>query len=93
MGKFFAYPSWFSLTHYQTTNFRLFQLREFTDEYFKFHENERKLTKQVENTVGKGEIARYERLVSQGRQKVPLCGNLTNYYTILSLNNTREEEF
>ena len=50
------------------------------------------LFKLVENTVGKGEIARYEqcllfpsvfkRLVSQGRQKVSLCGNgLTIYQT------------
>ena len=48
------------LTHYQTTNFRLFQLKEFADDNFKFDENGRKLSKQVENTVGKGEIARYE---------------------------------
>ena len=43
------------------------------------------LSKQVENTVGKGEIARhnsfsfphsvFKRLVSQGRQEVSLCGN------------------
>ena len=59
-----------------------------------FDENGRKLSKRVENTVGKGEIARYEqfllnfsfslsvfkRLVSQWRQKVSLCGNgLTEY--------------
>ena len=53
--------------------------------------NGRKLSKRVENTVGKGEIAHYEqllitsnfsfshsvfkRLTSQGRQKVSLCGN------------------
>ena len=41
------------LTHYQTTNFRLFQT-------FKFDKNGRKLSKWVENTVGKGKIARYE---------------------------------
>ena len=75
------------LTNYQTTNFRLFQnLKEFADDNFKFDENGRKLSKRVENTVGKGEIARYEqfllfpqcflkRLVSQGRQSVSLCGN------------------
>ena len=33
------------------------------DENVKFHENERKLSKQVENTVGKGEIARYEQFL------------------------------
>ena len=61
------------------------KLTEFADDYFKLDENGRKLSKQVENTVGKGKIARYEpispfpsvfkRLVSQGRQKVWLCGN------------------
>ena len=51
------------LTHYQTTNFRLFQLKEFADDNFKFNENGRKLSKQVENTMGKGEIARYEQLL------------------------------
>ena len=38
-------------------------LKEFPDDNFKFHENERKLSKQVENTVGKGEIARYEQFL------------------------------
>ena len=46
------------LTHYQTTNFRLF-----ADDNFKFDENGRKLSKPVENTVGKGEIARYEQFL------------------------------
>ena len=32
------------------------KLKEFTDDNFKFDENGRKLSKQVENTVGKGEI-------------------------------------
>ena len=35
------------------------KLKELTDDNFKFDENGRKLSKQVENTVGKGEIARY----------------------------------
>ena len=61
------------------------KLKEVADDNFKFDKNGRKLSKQVENTVGKGEIARYEqfllshsvfkRLASQGRQKVSLCGN------------------
>ena len=34
------------------------KLKEFADDNFKFDENGRKLSKQVENTVGKGEIAR-----------------------------------
>ena len=42
------------LSHYQTTNFRLFKLKEFADN------NVIKLSKWVENTVGKGEIARYD---------------------------------
>ena len=45
------------------TNFRLFQT-----ENFKFDENGRKLSKQIENTVGKGEIARDEQFLL-----FPLC--------------------
>ena len=40
-----------------------FKLKEFADDNFKFDENGRKLSKQVENTVGKGEIARYEQFL------------------------------
>ena len=36
------------------------KLKEFVDDNFKFDENGRKLSKWVENTVGKGEIARYK---------------------------------
>ena len=36
---------------------------EFADDNFKFDQNGRKLSKQVENTVGKGEIARYEQFL------------------------------
>ena len=46
------------------TNFRLFQTqRVFAYNNFKFGENGRKLSKQVENTVGKGEIAHYEQFL------------------------------
>ena len=38
-------------------------LKEFADDNFKFDENGRKLSKQVENTVGKGEIAHYEQFL------------------------------
>ena len=38
-------------------------LKEFADDNFKFDENSRKLSKRVENTVGKGEIARYEQFL------------------------------
>ena len=39
------------------------KLKEFADDNFKFVENGRKLSKRVENTVGKGEIARYEQFL------------------------------
>ena len=39
------------------------KLKEFADDNFKFNENGRKLSKAVENTVGKGEIARYEQFL------------------------------
>ena len=49
-----------ALTHYQTTNFKL---KEFADDNFRFDKNGRKLSKLVENTVGKGEIARYKQFL------------------------------
>ena len=39
------------------------KLKEFADYNFKFDENGRKLSKRIENTVGKGEIARYEQFL------------------------------
>ena len=39
------------------------KLKEFADNSFKFDENGRKISKQVENTVGKGEIAPYEQFL------------------------------
>ena len=74
-------------------------MKEFADDNFKFDENGRKLSKREENTVGKGEIACYEqfllfpqsffkRLVSQGRQKVSLCGNGLTCYSIETHFNT-----
>ena len=39
------------LTHYQMTNFRLFQTKKFADDSFKFDKNGRKLSKWVENIV------------------------------------------
>ena len=38
-------------------------MKDFADDNFKFDENGRKLSKQVENTVGKGEITRYEQFL------------------------------
>ena len=43
------------------TNFRLFQTERVCN--FKFDENSRKLSKWVENTVGKGEIAHNEQFL------------------------------
>ena len=45
------------------TNFRLFQTESMQTYNFKFDENDRKLSKQVENTVGKGEIAHYKQFL------------------------------
>ena len=39
------------------------KLKEFADDNFKFVENGRKLSKQVENTKVKGEIARHEQFL------------------------------
>ena len=39
------------------------KIKEFADDNFKFDENGRKLSKRVENTVGKGDIARYEQFL------------------------------
>ena len=36
---------------------------ELADDNFRFNENGRKFFKRVENTVGKGEIARYEQFL------------------------------
>ena len=35
-------------------------MKQSADDNFEFHENSRKFSKRVENTVGKGEIARHE---------------------------------
>ena len=39
------------------------KLKQFADDNSKFDENSRKFSKQVENTVGKGEIARQEQFL------------------------------
>ena len=39
------------------------KLKEFADDNFRFDENERKLSKRVENTVGKGEISCFEQFL------------------------------
>ena len=39
------------------------KLKQIEDDIFKFDENSRQFSKRVENTVGKGEIARYEQFL------------------------------
>ena len=39
------------------------KVKEFADDNFKFDENGRKLSKWVENTAGKGEIAHYKQFL------------------------------
>ena len=39
------------------------KLKQFADDNFKFDENGREFSKLIENTVGKGEIARYEQFL------------------------------
>ena len=39
------------------------KLKLSADDNYKFNENSRKLSKRVENTVGKGEIAHYEKFL------------------------------
>ena len=40
-----------------------FQIKELADDNFKYDENDGNFFKQLENTVGKGEIARYEQFL------------------------------
>ena len=64
------------------------KLKQSEDDNFEFDVNSRKLSKLVENTVGKGEIAHHEQFLLfpqcfqkasfQGRQKVLLYGNGPN---------------
>ena len=68
----------YHLIHYQTTNFRLFQTERVCRRQFQFDQNGRKLSKRVENTVTSNfsfSHSVFKRLVSQGHQKVSLCGN------------------
>ena len=69
------------LTHYQTTNSKL---KEIADDNFKFYENGSKLSKQVENIVEVGEIARYEQflLFPQCFQKVCFQGGIKRCHCV-----------
>ena len=55
----------------QLTNFRCFQPERVAEDNFKFDENCKKFSKNVENKLGKGKIAHYEQflLSSQCFQK------------------------
>ena len=59
------------LTLSKTTIFNCSKFKVFAADNFTFDENGKKFSKRVENTVGKGEIARYEqfRLFLQCFQK------------------------
>ena len=52
------------------------KLKEFADDNFKIHENGTEFSKWLENTSNFSfSHSVFKRLVSQGRQKVSLCGN------------------
>ena len=44
-------------------NDKFSRLKQFADENFELDENDRKFSQGVENTLGKGEIARYEQFL------------------------------
>ena len=54
---------WTRLTLSKRQNLDDSKLKELADDNFKFDENSRKPSKRVENTVGKGEIARYKQFL------------------------------
>ena len=58
LGRELFYSSTYLFTRRQVLDSS--KLKDFADDNLKFEENGRKLFKLVENTVGKGEIARYE---------------------------------
>ena len=52
-----------SFNPFPKTNFRLFQTERLCRRQFHFDESGNKFSKRIENTVGKGEIARYEQFL------------------------------
>ena len=60
------------------------KLKEFADDNFKFDKNGRKLSKRIEITVGKGEIARYEQflLFPQCFQKACFQGGIKRCHCV-----------
>ena len=63
---FFLFTNTYMYHHLSITRRQILdssKLKLFADNHFKFDENERKLSKQEENTVRKGEIARHEQFL------------------------------
>ena len=54
---------WTSILYFNPFPIHSSKLKKFADDNFKFDENDRKLSKQLANTVGKGEIAHYEQFL------------------------------
>ena len=57
-----------TLPSHKQQNLESSKLKEIVDDKLSFDENGRKFSKRIENTVGKGEIARYEQFLL-----FPLC--------------------
>ena len=73
--------TWFQEYHRDSSHTRtcrgFSKVKEFADDNFKFDINGRKFVKQVENTVGNGEIARYEQfLLFPSVSKDLFCKNI-----------------
>ena len=71
------------------------KLKGFADDDFTFDKNGRKLSKRVENTVGKGEIAHYEQflLFPQCFQKACFPGASKGVIVLEWVNDPKEEDF
>ena len=69
------------------------KLKEFADDNFKFDENGRQLSKWLESTVGKGEIAHYEQflLFVQCFQKACFPGASKGVIVLEWVNTTLEK--
>ena len=80
------------------------KMRQCAADNFRCHENSRKFSKRVENTVGKEKLfvtsnfsfshSVFKRLVSQGLHKVSLCGKgLNKYHTMMTFDACEEKVF
>ena len=70
-------------------------MKQSADDNFEFHENSRKFSKQIENTVGKGKIARYEQflLFPQCFQKACFPGASKGVIVCEWVNSTERQNF